>query len=132
MTALDDQAAVAALLERFSNFFDAVLVGVVLDLPRDSQKRRATLRLLAQELDGTWYTVTLSLARPREFKLVEGRTSYLVLSDGLDIQVLGEAVAVDLAPEEGGATLEELRRSDMYVLGAACTVDVEEFRESSA
>lgn len=55
-----------------------------------------------------------------------------MLSDGLGIHLFGEAVAVDLAPEEGGAALGELRRSDMYVLGAACTVDVEELRESSA
>ena len=118
MSDLDDQAAVDALLDRFAGFFDALLVGVVLELPRGRQDRRATLRLLAQEREGPWCIVVLSVEGLREFMLVEGRTSNLVLSDGLGIHLLHDGAFVDLAPYTDAPALpDELRRSHQYVLG---------------
>jgi hypothetical protein len=127
MTDLRDQAAVDALRERFSDFFDAVLVSVVLELPRSAQDRAATLRVLAQTVEGSWHTIVFCVDRLREFKFFEGRTSYLVLSDGLDIHLVAGGTFLDLAPfSEQPASLDELRRSRQYVFGAACSFEVTE------
>lgn len=130
MTDLDDQATVDALLERFSGFYDAVLVGVVLDLPRTRQDRRAALRILAEERAGSWRTVVLSIKDLREFKFEEGRTSHLVLSDGLGIHLLQDGIFVDLAPyTEAPVSPEALPRSHMYAFGGSCSFEVTEVRE---
>lgn len=52
MESLDTQAAVDALCERFSDFFDAVLIEVVLHLPRQARDRQAELRLACARQEG--------------------------------------------------------------------------------
>jgi hypothetical protein len=118
MIDLADQRSMDALLARFGGFFDAVLVEVVLKLPRDAGNRNATVRLLAQEQDGPWSSVALRSGGLREFKFSEGRVSNLVLSDGLGLHCLDDGVFVDLAPfTEQPVAADDLRRSHEYVFG---------------
>jgi hypothetical protein len=130
MIHLSDQVAIDALLERFSSFYDAVLVEVRLELPRRSSDRRATVRLLAQDGEGEWSSVTFAVEALSEFKFAEGRSSNLVLSDGLGVHLLDGRTFLDLAPyTESPAGIDDLRRSSQYVAGGSCSVDVGAARE---
>jgi hypothetical protein len=123
--AISDEVAAAALLERFADFFDAVLVHVVLDLPRAAKDREAVVRLLAREDGGPWRSVVFSVRQLREFKIVEAKSSNLVLSDGLGIHFLNDEVLLDLAPfTERPVDAADLWRSHQYVVGKTCSVDV--------
>ena len=130
MIDLTDQGAIDALLERFSSFYDAVLVEVHLELPRTSADRRATVRLLAQDSEGEWSSVTFVVESLTEFKFAEGRSSNLALSDGLGIHLVDGRAFLDLAPyTESPAGIDDLRRSSQYAAGASCSADVGAFRE---
>ena len=130
MIDLTDQGAIDALLERFSSFYDAVLVEVHLELPRSSGDRRATVRLLAQDSEGEWSSVTFVVQSLTEFTFAEGRSSNLVLSDGLGIHRIDGRTFLDLAPyTESPAGIDDLRRSSQYVAGGSCAADIGAFRE---
>jgi hypothetical protein len=130
MIDLADQRSMDALRARFGGFFDAVLVEVVLKLPRNEGNRQATVRLLAQEQDGPWRSVAFTIGRLREFKLSEGRVSNLVLSDGLGLHRLDDGVFVDLAPfTDQPVPVGDLRRSYAYVFGETCSAEVIEAHE---
>jgi hypothetical protein len=126
---LSDEAAVRALNERFAGFYDAVVVEFNLTLPRVAADRRATVRLIAADETGAWVSVILTISRVSEFKLIEGKSSNLVLSDGLRIHHLADEVFVDLAPYSETTDVNDLRRSHQYIVGGSCSVEVEEFRE---
>ena len=86
LTPLDDETVATDLLDRFGNFDDAVLVGVHLMLAGSVGQRWAELKLLAQEGSnggGDWLTVFLRVESLTRFRVAEGPSSYLVLSDGL-------------------------------------------------
>ena len=130
MIDLTDQGTIDALLERFSSFYDAVLVEVHLELPRTSGDRRATVRLLAQDREGEWSSVTFVVEPLTEFKFAEGRSSNLVLCDGLGIHLVDGRAFLDLAPYAAApAGIEDLRRSQQYVAGGSCAADIDAFRE---
>jgi len=124
---LDDDSAIAALRKRFADFYDALLVEVHLQLPSAKRDRRAFVRLLAEDGDGTWCSVAFVLEELREFKLVEGRTSSLVLSDGLGVHRVDGGVFLDLSPfTDQPVAPADLRRSYAYFFGAGCAVEVSE------
>jgi hypothetical protein len=55
----------------------------------------------------------------------EGPSTNPVLSDGVGIHLLESGTFVDLAPyTEDPAGIDDLRRSDQYVLGGTVSVDV--------
>jgi hypothetical protein len=127
---LSDKGAIDALLERFSRFYDAVLVEVHLVLPRAARERRATARLIAEDVEGTWHSVSFVVEQLTEFAFAEGRSSNLVLSDGLGVHLVDGRTFLDLAPyTEEPAGLDDLRRSPQYIAGGSCEVEVEPFRE---
>jgi hypothetical protein len=130
MTELRTAADVQAFLDRFSQFFDAVLVEVQLMLPRTAGARRGAIRLLAQEApmgeqEGQWRSVVLHVTGLSEFKFIEGQISNLVLSDGLNIHLLDGRCFIDLAPYTDQPVDESLLwRSGQYLVGSACTFEV--------
>src|SRR4051812_9946693 len=125
MERLDTQAAIDALCERFSDFFDAVLVEVVLQLPPQARDRQATLRLLAQDREETWWSVRLVLSSLSGYRLTEGRVSYLVLSDGLHIALHDQRTVIDLAPDRDQVRADtELEQSQQYVVGGECRYEI--------
>jgi hypothetical protein len=85
MEKLDSQAAADLLVECCTGFYHAILIGVVLHLPRWSEARHAPMGLLAQDTEGRRRLVMFALPSLQELKLVEDRVSSLVLSDGLRI-----------------------------------------------
>jgi hypothetical protein len=122
-----DDLSIAALRERFSEFYDALLVELHLHLPRSARDRRALVRLVAQDCDGTWCSVAFAIEGLREFAISEGRTSSLVLSDGLGMHRVDGGVFLDLAPfTDQPVAPAQLRRSHAYVFGDSCVVEVSE------
>lgn len=127
-----DSSSIQALLDRFGQFADAVLVEVRLLLPRTAAERSAIVRLLSQDLrpnqGAQWRIVSFEVQRLAEFKFAEGRVSNLVLSDGLRIHFLQRGCFIDLAPHSDQPQDEEgLRRSHQYVMGAACSYEIDDY-----
>lgn len=125
MARLDTPAAIDALCERFSDFFDAILVEVVLHLPRRARDRRAELRLLAQDREETWWSVTFVLSLLSGYRLTEAPVSYLVLSDGLRVVIHDQRTVIDLAPDRNQVRADsELEQSPQYVVGGECHCEI--------
>ena len=132
-TPLDSTAALE-IRERFSYFFDGLVDRVELDRLSDRrEQRRAVVRVLAAESPSEdWYSITFELEGLRAFKLGEGRTSHIVLSDGLGIHHLPEGVFLDLAPfvdlypfTSADVNPDLVWRSHQYLVGSSCTYRVE-------
>jgi len=132
MTQLVDEAAVAEFMDRFSRFYDGLLVRVALDLPHAGESR-ATVEILAQEVpnsDGPWYVVSIEIAGVSGYSFAEGKVSHRVLSEGIMIHFLGGGVFVDLAPYTDEPRDEhDIRRSYQYVVGRSCGFSVREHTE---
>jgi hypothetical protein len=125
MEKLDNQAAIDTLCQRFGNFHDAILVEVVLHLPRQSRDRFAELRLVAEDTEGNWCSVRFVVSSLRGHKFEEGRTSHLVLSDGLRIVLCDGSTFIDLAPYSDHVSEDTLRLSYQYVVGGECQYEID-------
>ncbi len=130
MTELRDAADVQTFLDRFGGFYDAIIVEILLVLPRAAAQRRATIRLLAHETavagqEPAWRSVLLHLTGLTDFKLIEGQISNQVLSDGLKIHLLGDRCFIDMAPYSDQLDDEaSLWHSGQYLVAATCKFEV--------
>lgn len=135
MKELRDAAVIQSFLDRFGGFYDAVIVELHLALPRAEAQRRATVRLLAEEVTvaeqgSQWRSVLFHLSGLTEFKLIEGRISNQVLSDGLRIHLLDGRCFLDMAPYSDQIDDENsLWRSGQYIVASDCSTEVTDVRE---
>jgi len=92
---------VPAFLARFWNFGDAVVRRVAIELTRDRPSRLAVVEVLARDSTASdqWVTCRLTMRRLAEFRVTEGRTSYQVLSGGLQIAWQDGIVFVDFGSD---------------------------------
>ena len=131
MIELLDQAAIDALIARFSGFHDAVLGEVVLHWARYQENRYAKIQIQAEDVGRAWRTVTMTIPSLREYKFYEGpKGCHAVLSFGLRVYLLDKGVFIDLEPrQEAPSTLTGLRSSHQYVVGDSCSVEITEASE---
>lgn len=120
---------ISRLLARFHEFSDAVLRSIVVLFEDDGTRRMdisiATRDAETVENDG-WVCVMLSVDGISEMSVRErARTSLQVISDGIHISMYDQEIGIEFGGAiEAPDTIENLRGSDVYVLGGTLSFDV--------
>jgi hypothetical protein len=119
VTALLSPESATAFLDRFWNFYDGVIRRIALDLPRQRSAQIGKVDVLARDkkADDAWVVCTLQLLGLQEFVIREGKTSFLVLSDGLKLVWDSGRVFIDFGTGEDKPTLEDIRSAGFYLSG---------------
>jgi len=125
-------------LERFQNLYDSVIrtvkisFGQVRDRRATGVSRGVLVVLSAQdqtvaENDG-WVNLSLEIEAVTEIVLVEGKTTSVVLSNGLSMGFFdGE---IFLAFDAEAESIDEFRTSNFLVVGEKCTWATSSYQES--
>lgn len=111
--------AVQGLLERFHGFDDGLIRSIRIDLAAPKPQRSATIVCSAREhTTGDWCNVRWIVRGLLGFQLSEGKTSYIVLSQGIQIGWFDERIYLDLGPYTCEPDCEDdYRQSGMYFVG---------------
>jgi hypothetical protein len=127
----------ASFLERFQNFYDAVLRHVTVDFTRPQDNKAADVGRgviitlsVPDWKDGNeeqWVNVVLDVEAVRELDIREGSTTSVVLSSGLSIGFFDGAVY--LAIDEDADSREDFLQSAFHVVGERLSWSVEPYRE---
>lgn len=126
-----DSTGLSAFLNRFCSFSDAV-VRRLEHRYFASGRQRTTVTVSSQDQQATqgWSNVVIVIDDVSEVVFREGMTSCQVLSSGLYITWLDGNLWCDFSPYTSQpSSVEDLRRSDFYVVGKVLTWDVEQFSD---
>lgn len=109
------------LMHRFYDFYDAVVCDVEIRLRGESPACQIVVQSQDREADSGWSTVTFDVHRPSEFRFELGRTTFEVLSSGIQIAWRAGSIylVLDAYPDDDGE-LPDLRTNSAYVAGAEC------------
>ncbi|WP_027006889.1 hypothetical protein [Conexibacter woesei] len=124
---LADQPDADALLKRFYDFYDGLVVGFTLEhLDGRATEPVARIRVEARADDGTWALLAFKVSGVTSFLFGESpRVSNVVLSLGIGIHFRADGIFIDLSPwNERPWTEEDVRKSHQYVAGRECTVEI--------
>lgn len=110
------------MMRRFYSFYDAVVSTVDIHLRGGARICRIVVECQDREVDSGWSTVTFEVHRPSEFRFELGRTTFEVLSSGIQIGWREGSVflVLDAYPDDPG-DLPSLRANTAYVAGDECT-----------
>ena len=125
------QQSLREFLERFNSFNDAVVRRVEFRYVA-SGRRQATLTISTQDQcsDSGWSNVIIMIDNVSEIAFREGKSTRQVLSDGLTVVWFDGDVWCDLSPHTSDpSTIDEFRRSDFYVVGAALSWQADQYSE---
>ncbi len=121
-----------AMLDRFNRFNDGLLRSIELSFRtnRDDSEAVVTVSTRDTSADDDWVNVTLRVRGLREVNFSEGRTSYIVLSDGLVVGWFEGLVFLDFgAYSTSPRGVEDFRKSGCYFAGKSATWEVEPYAE---
>lgn len=112
---------IEVLRERFSDFYDGVVKKVDLEVGIASRVCRVEVQCKDRDSRSGWSRVTFLIRDVKEFRFELGRTTFEVLSGGLQFvwQADRVYVIVDAYPDDGPG-LPDLTRTAAYVAGADC------------
>lgn len=112
------------LLHRFYDFCDAVVCDVTIHLRGQVPMCRVVIQAQDREVEPGWSTVTFDVQVPSHFRFVLGRTTFEVLSSGIQIGWKDGSIylVLDAYPDEPGE-LPDLVTNTAYVAGNKCTWD---------
>lgn len=108
--------SIQEFVSRFCHCDDAVLQSVVVEMATETGTS-VLINLLTKDLKSSsmWSILTISLKGVSEFLFREGKSSRVVLSDGLTVLFCGSRVWLDLSPYSSKSTdIEDVRKSDLY------------------
>ena len=116
-----------AVLNRFDNFYDGVVCSIGISMRSEPTVCEVVLEAMEGAGDGLrWRRVRLAVQGLHEFKFAMGRTTFEVLSSG--IQFIWKNglvyVMIDAFPDDGPG-LPDLTTNIAYVAGSRCVVEVE-------
>lgn len=128
------QADADRVLERFYRCNDGLIrrIDLVFEPNRDDSRATIICSVKDDAADAEWVNVIFRVRGLRELSMVEGRTSYRVLSDGLTVGWFDGLVFLDFGPytsEPSG--VEDFRRSGCYFAGLTATWEVVPYAEST-
>lgn len=120
-------------LDQFHCFDDGIIRSIHVVLGPTRLQRSATLICSARDqIAGEWRNVRLEVAGLDEFSLTEGRSSYIVLSQGIQLGWFGDRVYLDLGPYTCEPDCEEdFRRSGMLFVGRELSWGSEPYSEDA-
>lgn len=116
-----------AVLRRFYNFDDGVVEGLSLSFGKTEKCCAIDIQCQDRESRSGWAKVTLDIFEVAEFRLLYGRTTFEVLSGGVQIGWRDRRVIVvlDAYPDDGD-DLPDLSTNSAFVAGAECNLTVTE------
>lgn len=124
---LERQADADALLTRFTDFYDGVVVAFSLDAPAGAERHTSVARIdiEARDTDGVWHRIHFTVTGATTWLFAESsRFEHRVLSLGIGIHIRADDILLDLSPwTERRWTEEHLERSHQYVSGRICEVE---------
>lgn len=126
---LESQADADALLARFAQFYDSRVVGFSYENPGHlvaDRIMRVVLEARTTE-EGAWHRVRFTISGADSWLFAESwRGTNLVLSLGMGIHFRDDGIFFDFSPwTERPWTEEYIQRSNQYVLGASCEIEIE-------
>lgn len=129
------QADAERVLERFYRCNDGLIRRIDLAFEPDRDDSRATIVCSVKDdaADAAWVNVIFQVRGLREVAMVEGQTSFRVLSDGLTVGWFDGLIFLDFGPytsEPRG--VDDFRRSRCYFAGLTATWEVAPYAESTA
>lgn len=112
-----DEASLDGFLSRFFNFYDGVVQQVSLDFRAEPLTCDVVMHAQDTESPSGWSEVVLRINDMTECRLEIGRTSFQVLSSGLQVGWVGGSVLLflDAYPDEDG--LPPIDTNSAYVGG---------------
>lgn len=118
-------------LERFNHFNDGLLRQITVQLWTGPEKEAAIECSTVDTANGEWCNVTLHVGGLQKFRAADGRTSHIVLSDGVKIAWFNEDCYVDFAPYSTAPTCQhDFERSEFLMVGRSLEWEVQRYRES--
>lgn len=124
--------SVDAVLSRFNRFNDGLIrsIDVKFKTNRDDSVAIVTVSTKDTSADDDWFNVILRIQGLREVNFSEGRTSYIVLSDGLVVGWFEGLIFLDFGPYSTAPKgVEDFRKSGCYFAGKSATWQVEPYAE---
>jgi hypothetical protein len=121
-----------SVLDRFNRFNDGIIRSIELTFKtnRDNSEAVVTVSTRDTSADGDWVNVIFRIHGLCEVTFVEGRTSFIVLSDGLHVSSYGGLVFLDFgAYSTSPRGIEDLRKSGCYLGGQSATWEVIQYSE---
>jgi|GEM_PF-5640128 len=112
---------VALFHERFADFYDGVVRKVELEVGVPSRACKIEVQCKDRDSRSGWSRVTFSVRGMKEFRFELGRTTFEVLSGGVQIDWQEDRVYVvlDAYPDDGPG-LPDLAKNTAYVVGEDC------------
>lgn len=118
-------------LERFNHFNDGLIRQLTVQLWTGADKTAAIECSTVDTTVGEWCNVTLHIGGLRKFRAAEGRTSHIVLSDGVKIAWFNESCYVDFAPYSSTPDCQDdYERSEFLMVGQSVKWEVQQYREA--
>lgn len=112
----------ADFMHRFYDFYDAVVCDVDIRLRGAEPACQITIQSQDREAESGWSTVTFEVRLPSEFRFELSRTTFEVLSSGLQIAWRAGCVVLVLdAYPDDAEELPDLKTNTAYVVGTRCS-----------
>jgi hypothetical protein len=111
--------------KRFYDFYDGVVCSVRLELRTEPRRCEVVIQTQDRESDSGWSNVQFAVQRVSECRFQIGKSTFEVLSGGLQFGWLGSSVCVvfDAYPDDGPG-LPDLGNNIAYVIGASCDIRI--------
>jgi hypothetical protein len=113
------------LRQRFYDFYDGVVCAVRIDIRSDPRTCEIDIQAKDRDSASGWSNVRLTVRKMSEFRFQLGRTTFEVLSGGIQFgwRETSLCVVLDAYPDDG-PDLPDLKTNIAYVVGASCDVDI--------
>lgn len=124
-----DPSTLSGFMERFDSLNDAVIQRIEHFYATSScQQTCLTLSGWDHEVDAGRSDIVIVIDGVSEIVFREGKSTRQVLSDGLTVAWIDGSVWCDFSPYTSEpASLDDLRRSDFYVVGKSLTWRTEDY-----
>jgi hypothetical protein len=113
------------LRSRFSDFFDGVVCSVRLNVRARPRTCEVAIQAKDEQSASGWSNVRFTVRDVSEFRFQLGKSTFEVLSGGLQFGWQGESICLvfDAFPDDG-PDLPDLSANIAYVIGASCEIDI--------
>jgi hypothetical protein len=112
-------------LDRFQDFYDAVIRQAQVNFMNGHRRTHVTVVLSVQDKETVvnrgWVNVTLNIEDIEKIKLLEGKTTCVVLSGGLQGGFFNDNIYLSFCSSWKPENKDEFEDSDFFVAGKKCT-----------
>ena len=105
--------------DRFNNCFDGLITSISIKYIKKDRWPNVEMTLEVQDNtnENEWSYLSIKMSEVRELDIIEGNSSYRVLSDGLNLVQLDQYWGVSLDDSvEDSLTIDEFKKSPFYFI----------------